>query len=203
MNSKIIITITLFIFSFLLVKNGVYIIRENDLLMKTIKEKQTIYNIEPVNAIITKHTMIPGINGRKINLNKSYQNMKGINEFRESLLIFDEIKPSITIKGIYNKVIISGNPAINKVSILTKLDDKYCYTEDLTIKKECIQSNKYTILIYKITNNHLSKTKDNLSNGKIFYLDNINNNELNLIIKYLKNNNYVIVDIDNLIFFDI
>ena len=199
MKFRILYIIFLLIFSFLLIKSGVYYIRENDYLMKTLKEKQSIYNKDPINAIITSSAMIPGISGRKINLDKSYQKMKGINEFKESLLVFDKIKPSITIDRIYNKVIISGNLNIKRISLLTSLDDKYCYTENLIIKKECIQNNKYTILIYKISSNYLSNIKDIISNGKIIYLDSIKNDELNLVNKYIKSNNYDIVTIDDLV----
>ena len=202
MKYKIIITITLFIFSYLLIKSGVYFIRENDLLMKELKEKQSIYNTKPIDAIITEHVMIPGINGKRINLNKSYNNMKGINEFRESLLVFDEINPNKSIDNIYNKVIISGNPKLNQVSTLTKLDDKYCYSTDLTIKKECIQQKKYTILIHIIKTDYLSNIKKNLRNGIIFFLDSINQNDLTLITKYIKSNNYHLVPLDKLIILD-
>ena len=61
MKYKIIITTLLFIFSILLIKNGVYFIRENDILMKILKDKQDDYYIKPVDAIITEHIMIPGI----------------------------------------------------------------------------------------------------------------------------------------------
>ena len=148
MKYKIIITVILFIFSVFYIKHSIYILKENDKLMKTIKEKQNEYNTLPVNTIITNNTIIPGINGKKVNIDKSYNNMKGLNEFRESLLVFDIIKPSVS--NIYNKVIVSGNQTINEISIITKLNNDYCYTENLTIKKECIQNNKYTILIHKI-----------------------------------------------------
>lgn len=198
MKYKIIITIILFIFSFLLIKSGSYFIKDNDDLMKLLKEKQLIYNIEPVDAIITKHTMIPGINGRKINLTKSFQKMKGLNEFKESLLVFDEIKPHKTIDNIYDKVIISGNPNINKISIILENDDNYCFTTTLEINENCI--NKQTIHVEKITNNYLSKVKDLVRNGIIFFLEfKENNDELSLIYKYLKNNNYDVVSIDELI----
>ena len=199
MKYKIFITIILFIFSFSLIKSGAYFIRENDSLMKIIKEKQAIYNIKPIDAIITKQTMIPGINGKKINIRKSYQKMKGINEFKESLLVFDPIKPNKTIDNAFDKVIISGNQTINKVSIITSIDNSFCYTEDLSIKKECIQNNKYTILIHRINHNYLSKIKELIQNGKIFFLDNVNNDELNLIIKYIKSINYKIVSINEVI----
>ena len=166
--------------------------------MQTIKEKQSIYNIEPVDAIITEHTLIPGINGKKINLEKSYNNMKSINEFKESLLVFDEIKPNKTIDNIYDKVIISGNPNINKISIVLKNNDNYCFTTTLEIDKNC--NNKQTIHVEKITNNHLSKVKDLVRNGIIFFLEfKENTDELSLIYKYLKNNNYNVISIDELI----
>ena len=200
MKYKIILTIILFIFSFLYLENSIYIVRENDNLMKTLKEKQRLYNKEPVNAIITKNTMIPGINGRKINLDKSYNKMKSINSFHDSLLIFDIVKPNKSISNIYDKVIISGNPNINKISVLTKLDNSYCYTTALDIDKNCIKENKQTIHIEKITSNYLMKVKELVKNGSIFFLDSKEeNNELSITLKYLKNNNYEIVNISELI----
>ena len=199
MKYKIIITVILFIFSFIYIKHSIQFIRNNDKLMKTLKEKQEIYNIQPVDAIMTNQTIIPGINGKSINLDKSYNNMKSLNEFKESLLVFDIIKPNKSIKDHYDKVIVSGNPKINQISVITELNNKYCYTDNLTIKKECILSNKYTILIHKINNNYLTNIKDILRNGIIIYLESIKEDEFNPLIKYIKNNNYNIVPIDTII----
>ncbi len=195
MKYKVIITIVLFIFSFLLIKSGSFLIRENDKLMKTIKEKQDIYNQEPINAIITNNTMIPGISGKKVNLKKSYQKMKGINEFQESLLVFDEIKPSKSINSIYDKVIVSGNQSINKISIVLENNNHYCFTTNL----DTTCNDKHTILVHKITSNHLMEIKEKVHNGIIFFFELKDNNELSFIIKYLKNNNYDIVPIEELI----
>lgn len=194
MKYKILVIVILFIFSFLYLKNCIYFVKKNDKLMKTIKEKQSIYNIEPINAIITKRTMIPGISGRKINLEKSYQKMKGINSFQESLLVFDEIKPNISIAKKYDKVIISGNQNINKISLIQENDNRYCFVTNL----DTLCNNKYNILVERITSNHLNKVKELARNGAIFFLE-INNDYLKLIIKYLKNNGYEIVPIDELI----
>ena len=195
MKYKIIFTIILFIFSFLLIKSGVYFIKNNDSLMKTLKEKQSEYNVKAIDAVITEHTMIPGISGKKINLNRSYQKMKGINLFQESLLIFDEIRPNKTIDNIYDKIIISGNPSVNKVSIITKDNNNYCFTTTLEIDKNCF--NKHTIHVEKISSNHLTKVKELVRNGIVLYLENID--DLTIITKYLKNNNYEIVSIEELI----
>ena len=197
MKYKIIITTLLFIFSILLIKNGVYFIRENDILMKILKDKQDDYYIKPVDAIITEHIMIPGISGRKVNLEKSYQKMKSINEFKESLLVFDDIKPNKSINNHFDKIIISGNQNINKISIVTKNDDNYCFISSLDINNTC--NDKPNIFIEKIINNHLNTIKEKVHNGIIFYLENINTNELSLIYKYLRNNNYDVVSIDELI----
>lgn len=197
MKYKVIITFILFSFSILLIKMGVFFIQENDILMKAIKEKQKIYNKEPIDAIITRNTIIPGISGRKVNLKKSYLKMKKINEFKESLLVFDIIKPKKSISNIYNKVIISGNQTRNRISIITHKMNNYCFTEKMAININCQYNRKHTIHIEKISNNHLNKIKEIVRNGIIFYLENID--DLRIIVKYLKNNNYEIVTIDELI----
>ena len=169
--------------------------------MKILKEKQAIYNQEPTNAIVTLNTIIPGISGKKINLQKSYNKMKGINSFQESLLVYETVKPSKSIKGIYDKVIVSGNPKIKRISIVTVNDEEnFCFTTTLQVNKNCQKNNQHTILVEKITNNYLTKVKEKVRNGIIFYLETKNHsNELNLITKYLKNNNYEIVPVDQLI----
>ena len=190
--------------------------------MQIIKNNQDKYNTIPVNAIITKNTIIPGIVGKKVNINKSYNKMKSINKFNESLLVFDEIKPLKSINNYYDKVIVSGNKRFNKISIIinskdyeneikkisiinnTNLDinnDDYCFTDTLYINKDCLINKKHTILTKVIDNYHLTKTKEILQNGVIinYRFNEKNYSELNLIIKYIKNNNYQIVPIKELI----
>lgn len=222
MRSKIILTILLFLFSILYLKESSNFIKENDPLMIEIKNKQNIYNIEPINAIITKNTMIPGINGKKVNLNKTYKKMKKINTFNDSLIVFDTIKPNKSINNIYNKVIVSGNKMKRNISIIVNtkdnilneintisndfnvnltLSNNYCITYNLKINNNCIKKHQYTILGHLINRNFLNQTKELVQNGIIFvYVFNKTNyQELNIILKYLKNNNYNIVSIDKLI----
>lgn len=246
MKYKIFFTILLFLFSLFYLYKGVSFIRENDHLMQEIKNVQDKYNQLPTNAIITKNTMIPGISGKKINLKQSYQKMKKINSFNESLLVFEKIKPQKTIANLYNKILLSGNPNKKQISIILDINNEelfnslnhilisnniyadilsnqnynllntnyinilstsynqfsnYCLTFNLAINKECTIYHKYTLLGTNINNYHLSKTKDLVKNGIILvYSFNENNyNELNVIIKYLKNNQYQLVTIDKLI----
>lgn len=212
--------------------------------MNEIKAKETIYNVDSSDAIITEHTMIPGIKGKMIDLNLSYKKMKSINAFKESLLTYQEVLPQKSINNIYDKVIISGNKKYNNIGIIININNDFlfnninqilltyniyvdiltnknynllntnykniitenntlytdfCLTYNLNIN--CSSNKKYTILGHLINNYYLSNTKSMVSNGIILvYSFNENNyNELNVIIKYLKNNNYNIVTTNELI----
>ena len=246
MKLKIFVTILLFLFSLYYLHQGTIFIKENDKLMKEIKQKQSIYNIKEVDAIITLHAMIPGIRGRKVNLDKSYQKMKKLNTFNESLIVYDNIIPSSSIQNIYDKVIISGNRQKQNISIIIEINNiqlfnlinsilvsnniyadilsnnnysildtnyqsivntdyfpyiNYCLTYNLNINNECQLNKKKTILGININNYYLSKTKEVMQNGivLVYHFNENNYQELSVIIHYLKNNNYYIVPISELI----
>lgn len=214
--------------------------------MQEIKNNQTKYYKEPVNAIITKNTIIPGISGKKINLNKSYNKMQKINEYNPSLLVFDKIKPNKSINNHFDKVIISGNQEKKDISIILEINNEYlfntlnqiiisnnlyldiltnknynlhntnfkniiqenyseitnyCITYEIKVNKKCQSNHKYTILVSPITNYHLLNTKNILRNGIILlYSFNENNyQDLNIILRYIKNNHYNVVPINTLI----
>lgn len=116
--------LTLACFSFIFTEKTSVILRDNDKLMKTIKEKQESYKVESVNASINDDTIIPGINGKQVNNNKSYDNMKRLGEFNENLLIYDLILPEVTLTNTYDKYIISGNAKKNMVSIIFNVNEK-------------------------------------------------------------------------------
>ena len=72
----------------------------------------------------------------------------------------------------------------------------YCLYNNKIIEN-CINNKIYTINAIQVKS--LQEIKNTISNG-IIYLYNVNNEQdLNIIIKYLKNNNYEIKTIDNLI----
>ena len=116
--------LTLACFSFIFTEKTSVILRDNDELMKTIKEKQREYKIESVNANVSGDTITPGINGKQVNNNKSYDNMKRLGEFNENLLIYDLILPEVTLTNTYDKYIIGGNAKKNMVSIIFNVNEK-------------------------------------------------------------------------------
>lgn len=110
--------ISLVFFSFFYTEKITNVIKENDDILNEIKQISHQYKIEPINAIINNNTIIPGINGCEIDINKSYKKMKKINSFNSNLLVYKVIKPKISVNKKYDKYIISGNKEKKEVSLL-------------------------------------------------------------------------------------
>ncbi|MDL4840112.1 polysaccharide deacetylase family protein [Aquibacillus rhizosphaerae] len=88
-------------------------------LLEKIKEKSVEYKEPPQDARIDKvWKKIPGRNGIKVNIEKSFEKMKQKGEFDESLLVFDQIEPEITIKDLAPSPIYKGHPEKQMVSLL-------------------------------------------------------------------------------------
>ncbi len=108
--------ITLLLFTFTYTNKITTVIKENDDLLKQIEDVENQYIIEPINAIIKDNTIIAGISGSKINVKESYKKMKKIDEFNTNLLVYESIKPEISVLDYYDKYIIKSNK--NEVSLL-------------------------------------------------------------------------------------
>lgn len=108
-------------FSFFYTEKAVDIIKRNDPIMQTIIENSESLKIEAVNAEIIDDEIISGLNGKKVDIDKSYQSMKKIGKYTESLIVYEEIFPDIGLD--YNKYIIRGNDTKNQVALLFKVND--------------------------------------------------------------------------------
>ena len=80
--------------------------------------------VESVDASIVDNTIIPGIKGKEIDINKSYKKMKRIGTYDDSLLVFNETTPKISIKNNYDKYIISGNKTKKNISLIFLVREK-------------------------------------------------------------------------------
>lgn len=112
-------------FSFYYTDRAVDIVKRNDPIMKSIVANSENFIVDPVSAIINGDELIVGMNGKKVNIDKSYENMKKINEYNESMLVFDEIIPDISLINEYDKYIVSGNTSKNEVALVFKVSDNY------------------------------------------------------------------------------
>lgn len=115
--------IALTIFSFYYTDKATELVMKNDKVMKEIVSNKDNYKIDPINAIINNDEIITGLNGKQININKSYQNMKKINAYNDTMLVFEEVNPLITFKDEYDKYIIGGNEIKNEVALVFKVID--------------------------------------------------------------------------------
>lgn len=118
-----IITISIIYFSFYYTNLVSNYIKNKDPIMIEIKNNQDKYYKDPINAIILNNTIIPGLNGKIINIEETYQKMKKVNSYHESLLVFNEIEPFITINNNQDKIIINGNNNLRNISVLLKINN--------------------------------------------------------------------------------
>jgi len=163
-----VLTILLIYFSFYYTNLVSNYLKSKDPIMIKLKSVENEYQEDYVNAIIVNNTIIPGLNGKIIDLNKSYLKMKKLNSYNDSLLVFKEIKPSISIYDNYDKFIINGNNKLKQVSILLKIND-------LNILKQIDNKNINFILSSNFINNNLSYL-NNIKNSIVVSQNDLENN---------------------------
>lgn len=114
----------LLLVSFFYTEQTVNVVKEYDEVMIAIKEYSVNSKKEPINAYIDGNTIIPGMNGYQVDINKSYHNMKRYGKFDSSLLEYENITPDVTMNDYKDKYIISGNPDKRMISLLFLVDEK-------------------------------------------------------------------------------
>ncbi len=110
--------ITLICFSFFYTEKVIDVVSEQDDIMIKIKEVKDNYKIDSVDATISENTIIPGINGREVDIDKSYQNMKQIGIFNENYFVYKEVSPKDKLEDNYDKYIINGNLTKKYISLI-------------------------------------------------------------------------------------
>ena len=197
--------ISLVCFSFFYTNEISNVIKENDDLLIQIKDNENLYNVKAIDAVILDDTIIPGVSGRRVSVDKSYNNMKKYNTFNENLLVYDKVKPNVSVNKVYDKYIISGNKSItnitltfvlysdsnidNIINILNKNDIKATFFVDM----DYFDSNN-EIISYLIKNNHtigfLNSSKGNI-NYMSAVVSKINNQKYLFCFNNLKNSEFL------------
>lgn len=114
--------LSLICFSFYYTDSAVDIVKRNDPIMKQIKSVVANYEQDSKDAVLINNNIIPGVNGIKVDIDKSYEKMKKYGSFDESLLVFEEVSPVITTNNNYDKFIVGGNGNEQKISLIFKLN---------------------------------------------------------------------------------
>ena len=141
------------------------------------------YKTEVVNSYIEDDTIIPGIIGKEVEVDKSYNNMKEGKIFREENLIFKDIYPSELLKDNKDKYIIKGNKD-NKVSILYIINKDNIDISNKNITIDSINNYKDNE-IYTYGNNGIY-TKDILVNDNTL-INRLSSNSSNYCLTKDKN----------------
>ncbi len=160
--------LTLISFSFFISEQTALVVKDQDDIMIKLKEVENNYKIEVVEPIINEDTIIPGINGLEVNINKSYSEMKKIGTFSENLLEFNNIIPKTSITNTYNKYIISGNTEKQSVSLIFLLEDN----DDINSITSILKDTKANFFVNL---NWLENNTNSLNNNYIFATTSENN----------------------------
>lgn len=116
--------LSLICFSFFYTEKTIDVVKEVDDIMITLKEQASKYQVKAENAKIDGMFMIPGISGKIVNIQKSYEEMKHYGKFHPNLLVYDKVSPEISIQNRYDKYIQTGNPKKRQVSFIFIVGEK-------------------------------------------------------------------------------
>lgn len=200
MNNKIKIIGIIFLagFSFFYTEKVTSIIKDNDPIMKQIKDIKKDMVVNKIDRIIINDEYITGINGCIVDEEESYNGMKNSGEFKQELIVMKEDN----LKDKEKLFIVGGNKKKRNVSIiLLNIDedlDKYIKKNKIKINyfldgkyikdniNKIINISKYSN-IYNFGRNREYSDKYLLYDNTVI-LNNLNN-ESNYCLTSTKNNN--------------
>ncbi len=214
---KIIGLISLTCFSFFITEKTSLVVKNMDDIMISIRENCDNFKKSSIDATIIDNTIIPGISGRKVNINKSYKNMKEYGSYNEELYVYDYIKPDISLRDNKDKIITNVNKSKRMVSLIF-IVDKYTDINDILsiINNYNIKSTFFITSSYLENNNidYLKKEGHNIGiigdsniewmkkviNDKYCYSEDISictENDLYIIKPYNISSNTPLLDVKN------
>lgn len=164
----------LVLFSFYYTNKAVIILANNDPIMKEIKVKSKDLEIEASNARVTNNKIIPGYNGVVVDLEESFYKMKNYGKYNESLLVFDEVEPTISVEDYYDKYISSGNGFTTNIALVFTINKDTYVDNVLNILKENNTIGTFFIDGVFLENNldFVRSAIDNLNEVEILSYDN-------------------------------
>ena len=163
------------IFSFYYTDKVARFVKSRNPIMQGIKKLENGKYLKSQDSLlIGSMYIVPGLNGRKVDVDKSFNKMKNSLVFNEEDLVFKEITPRISLENNKNRIIIRGNEKKEAVSILLEEDNNIAeflisnnYKFDMLIKT-FIKTNKYELInnasdinTYKKIDSYLNKNRIN------------------------------------------
>ena len=138
------------VFSFYYTEKIALIVLNKNPLMQEINQVKGDYEEDFVNATIEGDYIIPGINGLAVNTRESFYGMQELEAFNHYYLVFDQVKPDVSLEDNKDKIIHRGNAKLKKVSILFRNESvisdyfkELSYKASLLVDLETYQKNSY------------------------------------------------------------
>lgn len=101
--------------------------KTSDKLLNEIKSKKDGYKENAIEPIINDDEITPGINGKEVDVSKSYEEMSKIGYFDDKLLVYKTLKTENTLDKNKDKYIVSLNNKNMNISLIFKVKN-----EDIT-----------------------------------------------------------------------
>ncbi len=166
--------ITLMIGSFVLTDKVETTSKLSDTLLNEIKSKKDGYKENAIEPLIKDNTITPGVNGREVDVNKSYEEMSKIGYFDDKLLVYKTLPVEETLDKNKDKYVISLNNSKMDIALIFKTHKN----DDITpiIKQLDKRNIKGTFFI---DSNYLEKHHNQIIEliRKEYTIGNLSNNE--------------------------
>ena len=122
--------------SFFYTDKAISMMEDKDPVMIKIKKEKKSLEEESINAKVNGEYLVPGYSGLVVDLDKSFNKMKKYGGYNESLIVFEESTPTISVDEYYDKYIVSGNGFTNYISLVFEITDKELLPKIKDILKE-------------------------------------------------------------------
>ena len=146
----------------------------NDTLLTEIKSKKDGYKENAIEPIINDDTIIPGVNGKEVDIEKSYEAMSKIGYFDDKLLVYKPLEVENTLDKNKDKYVINGNNTKMDVTLLFKVSNK----DDITNIIKMLESKEVKATFFiesKYLEKHHNQIIKLVQNGHT--VGNLSNNE--------------------------
>lgn len=168
---KIFGIITFLCFSFFYTDRVMNVISDKDPLKQEIINLSNNYKLSSNEAVVSGDTIIPGSNGREVNIDKSYKKMRTGNVFNDKLLVFNVIYPKYKLKDNMDKYIINGNINKKEISIIFIINNDNNIDKIISIlDNKKVVSNLF--IEYNYLFNNINKIKKYNNHNIYSYSDN-------------------------------
>ena len=151
----------LFLFSYYYTDKISSMMSNKDTIMLTLEEIDNSLTKECIEGYITDEGVVLGVSGISVDMEESYQNMKGFG-FKEELTVYKENTCVVNKNNSVDRYVIKGNPKKNSVSLILKINTSNYLESYVNISL----ANEVELSLI---------VNDNIYNNKKEYIESLNN----------------------------